>query len=196
MWVLIYITRTVTHDKALSQRLHGNGFSSVWVIGCFQNIDSGVSQCVVPCVDTGSFLNNGQIVTKLSIRTHCRGTGCSVYIRVFTPACALWCIWCWRESFITTAALNWCLSSLSSLMHYKNICPRESLITKDALEWFLPSMCSMMYHNGFIEMVPLQYEFSYALQEKALSQRIHWNGFSPVWVLLATSVKSWLSNVI
>ena len=195
MWVLIYITRTVTHDKALSQRLHGNGFSSVWVIGSFQNIDIGVSQCVVPCVDTGSFLNNGQIVTKLSIRTHCRGTGCSVYIRVFTQR-ALSDLFDADEKVLSQRLLWTGLSSVSYLMHYKNICPRESLITKDALEWFLPSMCSMMYNNVFIEMVPLQYEFSCALQEKALSQRIHWNGFSLVWVLLATSVKSWLSNVI
>ena len=170
MWVLIYITRTVTHDKALSQRLHGNGFSSVWVIGSFQNIDSGVSQCVVPCVDTGSFLNNGQIVTKLSIMTHCRGTGCSVYIRVFTPACALWFIWCWRESFITTAALNWSLQCELSF----------------ALQEYMPAR--KPYHKGCIGMVSAQYVFY------DVSLWLHWNGASPVWVLLCITRKSFITK--
>ena len=76
-----------------------------------------------------------------------------------------------RESFITMAALKWCLSNVSSLMHYKKIKPTRK-----------------PYHKGCIGMVSAQYVFY------DVSQWLHWNGASPVWVLLCITRKSFITK--
>ena len=101
------------------------------------------------------------------------------------------------KSIFTEFTSYWLLSSMSSLMYNEIGRYRKCFFTEHTFEWFL-SYCEfvdvplidkkpqMHFHRIHILMVSLQYEFfdectyNWEKTSNEFSQRIYWNGFSPV----------------
>ena len=82
------------------------------------------------------------------------------------------------ESFNTLASLIWLLPSVYPRMFYMNILSWESFITMIALIWFL----QCVFSDGLLRLL---------LIDKALSQWLHWCGFSLVCVFICITSLLW-----
>ena len=119
----------------------------------------------------------------------------------FSPVCLLkWTITVW-ESLLTMAALIWFLISVCPQMNCKLTILWGNHVTMAAMVRLLPSVSSYeikadyyasklftlaanIWLACFFPLCFLRWLISWPLCEKALSQWLHWYGFSPVGVLM------------